>query len=424
MAGMLSLARHLIGDASSKACDVESDPFMEAAKVSEKGVNPSANIVETGVPLKQSNAGGPITMSSMQATSAGTVSKLLRDPVQLRTFTITPATTVGTVVYKSQVGPRNLTADGTTRIDYLSRLYRYWKGNFVFQFMFTKTILIQFKLIAVFVPGATQLSQPPSAAEARFLEHHVIMNPENTQEYSIECPFISTKPIHQMSEITGMFYVIVFQPLVISAADTNSIPVVVSVSSTDLEFREYDLLPSVGTSVYPVIPVNHAGSIMAGSGGEWLPSADAAATRTSAMTSDTGGIIVGTPRTVTVNGWTNESPIFETHIDSTPHGYNPLVERTVYGSPLIGATSLWERQFWLNTGVTKEYQACRYYVYEDFITMSFITYVASSHGRRLTTAVQNSLSLFPVTFSPVSGAVTELLERVSLLERQFDLHVQ
>lgn len=165
----------------------------------------------------------PIREGHLQPTSKMSIEDLLKMETQCADFSVSPDAEIGTVIYQSVVNPISITSNVTTRVEWLTRMFRYWCGMLTFKFIFTKTILQQTKFLAVFVPNAKESDDPPSTADAYYYAHKMVMNPANETEVSMTIPFVSDRPYLPMSESTGMFYFMVYQPIVASF-DTATSP--------------------------------------------------------------------------------------------------------------------------------------------------------------------------------------------------------
>jgi len=200
------------------------------------------------VPLPKGN----VAVSDVQATTRGSIGQMLNMETSLTALSIPPDSPEGAVLYKSEICPENLKADLMPRLKYVSRMFKFWQGDIDFKFVFTKTILMQMKMIAVFVPGARFDDAPPTPQSAMFYHHKVIINPANEAHASLRVPFISTTPYRFMDSPTGVLYVLVFQPITVSSGDANMIHVNMFVSGRDLEFHE--LIPPPMTQEPDVAP--------------------------------------------------------------------------------------------------------------------------------------------------------------------------
>lgn len=195
------------------------------------------------------SAGRTMRTGDIQPTSRMSVEQILQHETQLLDITIDSTTSVGAILYATEIAPLSLQSDVTTRVEWMSRLYRFWKGAILFRFIFTKTILQQFKIMAVFVPGGRVTDTPPTPQQAYYYTHKAIFNPANETEATIEVPFVSTRAFHEMSESTGMFYVMVYQPLVVSfqtsTTDSTAMYIKMFVAGKSLEYHEFVPLPDI-----------------------------------------------------------------------------------------------------------------------------------------------------------------------------------
>lgn len=355
----------LLKTVMSETGNVHSLETTEGLSQAMAGGGSSAAVSETqlNVPLVQQpmvkqSAGGVLSADQMQATAAATVKELMADATQMATFTVSPSTPVGTVLYSTEISPSRLNGTNETRITYLSKLFTFWRGSLKFRFIYTKTILIQCKLAAVFVPGATRSSPAPSPAMVTYYKHHVIMNPANEEQYDLEVPFISTTPFNQMDQSTGMLYVMVWQPLVISVGDANTLPVTVLCSSSSLDFHEYAVVPTYDNPVLPAVGSEYMYQYLQ-TGSTKLTSA-AADVGTVAMLSDSGVTLTSKPSKFTAGRtWDMNHlvPQGAAYISANSEAYSPSTHRTIYGTPAFGEAAIWERAVACPVGAASAYAA-------------------------------------------------------------------
>lgn len=171
---------------------------------------------------------------------------ILKQDTLLQTGLIAVSSKENDLIYRVAVCPQNLTsASTTTRINYLSKLFRYWQGSTKFKFVSTKAIFQQLKLIMYFIPNGTESQDTNmSMAERVGLQNHVIFNPDNNACVELDCPFWTTGVKHTIDQPTGIFGIRVFQPMVVTQpAEANELPWTLMVRSEDMTFW-YSQLPT------------------------------------------------------------------------------------------------------------------------------------------------------------------------------------
>lgn len=283
--------------------------------------------------------GQVLTTSSMLPTSKLSVEQILHCETQATDIQIAFDTEVGTVLYSTPVGPGVLNTDTTTRVEWMSKLFKFWRGTHEFRFVFTKSILQQMKLMAVFVPGATTTSAPPTPAQAIYYSHHLIMNPANETEATITVPFVNPQPFLEMDSSTGMFYVLLYQPL-ISSFDTSTNPSFIYVKmfvAAKLEMHEFVPLPPINSiSSTDVIPSSAVWSVCVASGSAGTYGGTTG--NTSLLTDD--GFLVAVPTNASITLAGNMpgdirayTPIGVKNGNDISAVYNPKTCATLYGSP-------------------------------------------------------------------------------------------
>jgi len=435
LAGYLGdkLMSHIKGEANdfhSLATTEMVPPLTKMSAAGEIGgsSNPSStttmNITSQPNAMGASGSSASLQVADVQATASATVTQILSDPVLVSTFNITNTTTVGTVVYSTPISPRMINATAETRVGYLSRMYRYWRGDFDFHFVFTKTILIQTKLMAVFVPGATATSPPPTKAQSTYFKHNVLMNPANEESYHLRVPFVSTTPFNEMSESTGMLYVITFEPLVISVGDTNAIPVSIFMSGLNLDFHEYDLLPDLDNNVIPYVDPEYSYIYLAAA--NVSPITIIAGTGTVNFSSDNGTLLSAAIGNTAVSypfTPTQRVPIWAQYYVYT--GGSPYSSSTCFtlaGSPVFGEVALYSRGVYCNAVVgagTTVFGLAVSVSSSGSLWVSVITPVITSGAYQYQVLMSANLWELPLNYSSLlSLEQTEsLFSRISFLEK-------
>lgn len=275
--------------------------------------------------------GGAIQQGSLQPSVQASTLDILQHETVLYAGSIAPSTSVGTVVYQTPIDPSQLySGSNPSRVTWISKLYKFWTGDLTFRFVFTKTILQQLKLIAVFVPGASASDPAPTPQQAYYYRHKVLMNPANEMEWSLKVPYVSTKPHQVMGEPTGMLYVMLFQPMAVSNNDASSISIDIFVAGTSLKFHEFVLLPALAglTTISP----GNSFIIQSFSGS----AANPGNTGTKTFLSDNESTLataLGTSADLALYTVSNGQCIAAGPLVATEVPYNASAMRTISGSP-------------------------------------------------------------------------------------------
>lgn len=297
--------------------------------------------------------GKTLTTGSMLPTSKMSVEQILNCETQATDIQIAFDTPVGAVLYETPIGPGVINSDTTTRVEWLSKLFKYWRGSHTFRFVFTKSILQQMKIMVVFVPGATEFSLPPTPAQAIYYTHHLIMNPANETEASLTVPYVSPTPFLPIEKETGRLYVLLYQPLV-SSFDTSTTPSFIYIKmfvAAALEMHEFVPLP-------PLDSVSETGVIA--DEDLWTIAVTSATNTTLSGSTTTVGLITddGSSVATTVRG-ASSTPGFSYEArtvtcwpiaangPNTVINYDPARCRTLYGNPIGAMTT---RQVYLASG--------------------------------------------------------------------------
>jgi len=254
------VVKSVIGDTKDFHSLETTEMAAQSANVDSKT---TMNVAPVMKEMNVVNSQGSISQAQVQPTESINIKNILAAPTQVTHFLVGPSTARGSVLYQTRVTPRDINSENTTRMAWIAQLFQFWTGNMVFTVMFTKTILIQSKMIMVFCPDRTEDDAAPTPDEAIDYDHKVIMNPANEQAYHLDVPYVSTTPWLKMNEYTGMLYFIVYDPLVISVGDTNSIPVNIFVSASGIDMREKTVVPTLNTNYIPFIPADFAYTICA-----------------------------------------------------------------------------------------------------------------------------------------------------------------
>jgi len=292
-----------------------------------------------------------MTVSDVMPTSSMSVTDMVSQPNTIATFVIQPTATAGTVIFSHYNSPSTNSLN-TSRLNYLSNLFLYWRGTIDYQFVWTKTILIQTKIMLVFVPGALPTTPAPTLAQVTQYRHRVIINPANEEVTTFSVPFVSTRPFLEMNEGTGMVYAIIWQPLVISVGDANTLPVTVLQSARGIDMREFAPVPNIDSTSFPIPPTEYsyayvsaglgdAGSFSAGTVMQYITDAGSVVTGTQAIRS--GAYLVRGFVPIFGAGYINFT-------SSDP--YNANTCRTLFGSPRPAEPSVTFRYVLVPTTIT------------------------------------------------------------------------
>lgn len=371
--------------------------------------------------------GACITQGSIQPSVQSSVMDVMKHETVLFAGSISPTTSVGTVVYQTPIDPSQFySGSNPSRVTWMSKLYRFWTGDLTFRFVFTKTILQQLKLLAVFVPGASASDPAPTPQQAYYYRHKVLMNPANEMEWSLNVPFVSTKPHHFMGEPTGMLYVMLFQPMAVSNNDASNISIEIFVAGMSLRFHEFVLLPALA-GLTTVTPGNSF--IIQSFGGA---ASNPGNTGTKTFLSDNNSTLataLGTDSDTAAFSVTNGQVIAASPLIATEKQYNPNTMRTIAGSPqglsISSRTILCVQS---NVSASAPFGSVAYltiYVWPDFSFVISPSSAVNTCTYQNTSAVTAYNNTFPSTFTALAdhGALTakvDELERVirALLARQ------
>lgn len=191
--------------------------------------------------------GGVVKTAQMQATSESTIADLTRSENLLDSITVSPVTETGAVLAAYAVSPLMHRQGAPTRMSYVAKLFKFWRGIISLNFVFTKTILQQMKLSVTYVPGATVETPPPTKEELTQMSHRRVINPANEMEVEFDIPFVSTQPFLDMDQSTGMIYVQLFQAFTGSTDPDAIVAIDIFLSSDKLEMFEFAPIPDDNT---------------------------------------------------------------------------------------------------------------------------------------------------------------------------------
>jgi len=299
----------------------------------------ASSVDDNRVTLNMSDSGMEIVKlndatktGSMQATSKASVSDILKHETVLSYVAVNSTTKRGEVLFKTPISPSAFKTGNTpSRVSWLAQLYRYWAGDLLFRFVFTKTILQQTKVLAVFVPNAKETDAAPTPDNAYFYSHKVLMNPANETEWTLEVPFVSGTPFRTMEEPTGMLYVMLFQNLVNSSAASSDIYFNVFVAGKDLNFHEMVQLPSF-TGITE-IPSTQAFGVSSFNGARATFSSDITFR---GFITDAGNVVQTASQNITnvfPTGISTGTPVVASTLTYTQSEYTPTLMKTIYGTP-------------------------------------------------------------------------------------------
>lgn len=156
----------------------------------------------------------------------------------------------GSVLYACSLAPRYIRDKTETRISYVSRLFRFWRGEISFRLRVTKSLYQEAKFLMVFVPGATPAVLRSTNVDSLISSQcSVIFAASNDEVVELCVPFYSTGNWQRTNEPTGAFGLVLADPLV-SSSDTggtiNYTLECLSNSRDPLCFR-YAMMPEIGS---------------------------------------------------------------------------------------------------------------------------------------------------------------------------------
>lgn len=383
----------------------------------------ASSVDDNRVTLNMSDSGMEIVkldestkVGSMQATAKSSISDILTHETVLSYVSVTSATKRGEVLFKTPISPTSFkTANTPSRVSWLAQLYRYWQGNLLFRFVFTKTILQQTKVLAVFVPNATEVDPAPTPDNAYFYSHKVLMNPANETEWTLEVPFISGSPFRTMDEPTGMLYVMLFQNLVNSSASTNDIYFNVFVAGKNLNFHEMVQLPGfAGVSEVPAAQVYGVSSF---TGGTPVFTGDVSFSK--GFATDSGNVV----QTASQNssgtyptGVKTGAPVMASPLIGSQSMYNPTIMKTVLGTPTgrASASKMIGVSQWAPNANAGPVAFLQLFLWDD--NSMAVAPGTKVTGMRIGTSDDAIKSYGPVIVFPTSYSHSEYNDRIEHLE--------
>jgi len=155
----------------------------------------------------------------------------------------------GTVLFATQVTPRNMYATYTygtntvtapTPMAFAATFFSQWRGGMKFIFKIVKTEFHSGRLLVAFSPANPILQYgmtTPNINDTTFLHRHII-DIRNGNEFSLTVPwacvnqYLSTSPL-QVESATGGLYVYVLNPLVAPASVSSSVNILIEVAAAE-----------------------------------------------------------------------------------------------------------------------------------------------------------------------------------------------
>lgn len=110
---------------------------------------------------------------------------------------------------------------------YVANCFRYWRGSITFTFKFIKTEFHSGRLMFYFAPGT---STSPSSSDIEYLYKETV-DIRESNEYTVTVPYVKTTPYAQFSDIIGVVFLNVLNPLVAPATVNQYINVLLEVSA-------------------------------------------------------------------------------------------------------------------------------------------------------------------------------------------------
>jgi hypothetical protein len=168
-------------------------------------------------------------------------------PAYYAKVTWTDAIGTGATIFSINVGPRGAlnTRTVTARsildlapFQYVSYLFKQWRGSMVYKFKFVKTEFHSGRLAVSFSPFDPHVLTPSvsTLADTVFL-HRQIIDIRETNEFTFVVPYISSSPYTDVTSFTGRFSVMVVDPLIAPSSVTGAIQLIIEQSMcSDAEF--------------------------------------------------------------------------------------------------------------------------------------------------------------------------------------------
>lgn len=231
---MMNSARvpQINSDVNNDATKLVTAPNM--ALVDEKGTSHVVN--PTAEKLKK------VAMPSLTGADMF-LTTLFKIPIIFSKFNVSASSTTS-LLWASNVGPQQIVnftpklpsgVIETDYIQYISYLFRYWHGNFNFNFHAFKTEYAVVKLRVFFAPGVD--AKNASSVDPMQVYSKVVDLNACTNEFSFECPFVSTTPVLGTDASIGCIGVM-FETKLNYASVTvpDNFDIIVTRSSADLHF--------------------------------------------------------------------------------------------------------------------------------------------------------------------------------------------
>lgn len=191
----------------------------------------SSSVPRDAVTLQQYTS-RPANVEYYASQAAASMEEMLAMETVLARGQLTATTASGSVLYATEVAPARLRSSHVNRVSYVARLFAQWHGSLMFRLYVTKAIFQQTKLVMAFIPGLTEKEvYSMSVDDVVAMQLRAVINPSNDSEATLEVPFISGMNWLGVSESTGVFVVMTFQPIVVTQESLSTIPWVLMVSA-------------------------------------------------------------------------------------------------------------------------------------------------------------------------------------------------
>nr|UBJ25981.1 structural polyprotein [Rodent dicistro-like virus] len=170
------------------------------------------------------------------------INYIVSRPIIVGTFPWKKGTREEQSIFHIDVGPRSVYGSvdiGNKRymaadyVNYLSRLFRYWRGTFLYTFTICTTKFHSGRLRFVFNPA---LQKAPAASDIPVQYQHTyshIVDIRDANTITLKIPFVSLTPFLDIDQGIGTLSVFVEAPLVSNSTASSDIDIVVSRSGCD-----------------------------------------------------------------------------------------------------------------------------------------------------------------------------------------------
>lgn len=178
------------------------------------------------------------------------INHIISSPCLLKTLKVQSTSAGGTVIWSTELTPDTMIYSGEWTdeagtnfplpVNYLGRLFQYWRGSWKFHFSAVSSGFHSMRLRVIYIPGSTANTIPTvTSLISGSIVRNVVWDINDTSDLTVEVPYESVtewctvRNTNGVQSISGGLYLQVINPLTSAASDINPIYIQIFVACAD-----------------------------------------------------------------------------------------------------------------------------------------------------------------------------------------------